>query len=198
MKAKILILILLSSLILGCRTRTKTSFYSKEGKTEIERVRVDSVNSVSVKNLQKKVSDNNVKQKKEDFSGDIIIKGKSDTLTPFVYHNVINGDTIQSISISGNAAYTINNHYKKSEENKQESKSTESLNEVQKIARSAVSKETIKDVASAVTSTAVEIKSKGFTFGAWSMIIAWGAVLIGACILLYYLSKLDWVKNFFK
>ncbi len=63
MKLKILIIILLSSLLLGCRTKYKTSFYSKEGRTEIERVKLDSVKEKTAKESTKKVTDQTVKSR---------------------------------------------------------------------------------------------------------------------------------------
>lgn len=177
---KILILIFLSSLILGCRTKQKTSFYSKEGRTEIERVKFDSLKETALKESTKKVTDNSVKQQKEDFSGDIIIKGKSDTLNPLIFHNVISGDTLQSILIRGKADYYISNHYKKASEDKKETSSDEKLNVIQQTARDLVSKATIKDVASKVEEGSKKIKSTGLQAG-W--LILFGVLGITAIII---------------
>lgn len=178
MKAKILIIILLSSFLLGCRTKHKTSFYSKEGRTEIERVTLDSVKEKVAKESTKKVSDQTVKKQIQDFSGDIIIKGKSDTLNPLIFHNVVSGDTLQSIVIRGTADYYINNHYRKSSEDKKESSSEEKTNIIQDLAKTAVSKETIKKVASEVEKKTNDIKSKGFQAGIWIFLTALGIVAI--------------------
>lgn len=167
MKAKILIIILLSSFLLGCRTKHKVSFYSREGKTEIERVTLDSVKEKTVKESTKKVSDQTVKNQLEDFSGDIIIKGKSDTLNPLIFHNVVSGDTLQSIVIRGTADYYINNHYRKSTEDKKETSLEEKTNIIKDLAKTAVSKETIKKVATEIEQKTKEIKTKGFQAGLW-------------------------------
>lgn len=177
---KILILILLSSLILGCRTKQKTSFYSKEGKTEIERASLDSVKENTVKESTKKVTDQSVKKRTEDFSGDIVIKGKSDTLNPLIFHNVVSGDTLQSIMIRGKADYYISNHYKKSTEDKNEIVKEEKLNVIQQTARDLVSKETIKDVASKVEEGSKKIKSTGFQAG-W--FVLFGVLAVVAIII---------------
>lgn len=176
MKVRILIIILLSSLLLGCRTKHKTSFYSKEGKTEIERVKLDSVKEKTVKESTKKVTDQTVKKKLEDFSGDIVIKGKSDTLNPLIFHNVVSGDTLQSIVIRGTADYYINNHYRKSTEDRRESSSEEKTNIIQDLAKTAVSKETIKAVAAEVEKKTKEIKTTGFQAGLWIVVAILGAV----------------------
>lgn len=178
MKVRILIIILLSSLLLGCRTKHKTSFYSKEGKTEIERIKLDSVKEKEVKESTKKVTDQTVKKKLEDFSGDIIIKGKSDTLNPLIFHNVVSGDTLQSIVIRGTADYYINNHYRKTSEDKQEISNVEKTNIIQDLAKTAVSKETIKAVAAEVEKKTNDIKTKGFQAGLWMVFAILGIVLI--------------------
>lgn len=176
MKVRILIIILLSSLLLGCRTKHKTSFYSNEGRTEIERVKLDSVKEKEVKESTKKVADQTVKKKLEDFSGDIIIRGKSDTLNPLVFHNVVSGDTLQSIVIRGTADYYINNHYRKTSEDKQEISNVEKTNIIQDLAKTAVSKETIKAVAAEVEKKTNDIKTKGFQAGLWIVLALLGVV----------------------
>ncbi|MBE4949894.1 hypothetical protein [Chryseobacterium culicis] len=176
MKPRILIIILLSSLLLGCRTKHKTSFYLKEGRTDIERITLDSVKESTIKQSTKKETDQMVKKKLEDFSGDIIIKGKSDTLNPLIFHNVVSGDTLQSIVIHGTADYYIKNHYRKSAEHKKEKSSEEKTNIIQDLAKTAVSKETIKKVAAEVEKKTNDIKTKGFQAGFWIVLAVLGAV----------------------
>lgn len=178
MKQKILIIILLNSFLLGCRTKQKAVTITKQGRTEIERVKFDSLKELNSKLETKKVIDNTVQQKKDEFSGDIIIKGKSDSLNPLQFHNIVNGDTLQSISIRGNAEYSINNHFQKANNIKSESGKEENTNIIQKTARDLVSKETIKDVASTVTETTKKIKVNGFQAGAWIFITIIGIALI--------------------
>lgn len=186
---KILILIILSSLILGCRTKQKAVTFTKEGRTEIERVKLDSVKEQTVKQETKKVTDNTIQEKKDEFSANIIIKGKSDSLNPLQFHNIVNGDTLQSISIRGNADYIINNHFQKNNNQKSESGKEENTNIIQQTARDLVSKETIKDVASTVTNTTKKITSRGFQAGAWIVWAVLGIVLILATGIYFYFKK---------
>lgn len=189
MKAKILILILVSSLILGCRSKTKATFYSKEGITEIERINIDSTSIQAEKSKETSSTENTVKTKEQEFSGDIIIKGKSDSLNPLLYHNVINGDTLQSILIKGNADFIINNHYKKYDQEKVETKKVEKLNDLQKFARESVSKETIKEVASNIETATTKIKSNGLQFGGWITSVILGAVALIIIGLIIYFKR---------
>ncbi|WP_126654131.1 hypothetical protein [Chryseobacterium aureum] len=189
MKARILIIILLSSLLLGCRTKHKMSLYSKEGRTEIERITLDSVKEKTVKESTKKVVDQTVKKKLEDFSGDILIKGKSDSINPLIFHNVVSGDTLQSIVIRGTADYYIKNHYRKSAEDKKENSSEEKTNIIQDLAKMAVSKETIKKVAAEVEKKTNDIKTKGFQAGLWIVLAVLGAVGIVILGIYKYLKR---------
>ena len=176
MKLKVLIIILLSSLLLGCRTKHKTSFFSKVGRTDIERVTLDSVKEKSMKESTKKISDQTIRKQLEDFSGNILIQGKSDTLNPFIFHNIVGPDTLQSIVIRGNADYIINNNYRKSMEDKKETANEEKTNIIQDLAKKTVSKETIKKVAAEVEEKANEIKATGFQAGMWILISVLGVV----------------------
>lgn len=175
---RILTIILLSNLLLGCKTKHKASLSSIENTTEIERVKFDSLKDNTVKESTNKVFDQTVKEKLEDFSGEIIIKGKSDTLNPLIFHNVVSGDTLQSIVISGIANYYINNRFRKSAEDKKETTSEEKTNIVQDIAKTAVSKETIKKVASELEQKTKEIKGTGFQSGLWIVLAVLGVVAI--------------------
>jgi hypothetical protein len=186
---KILILIILSSLILGCRTKHTAVSFTKEGKTEIERAKFDSVKDENTKQETKKIIDNSAQQKKEDFSGDITIKGKSDSLNPLEFYNIANGDTLQSISIKGNADFIINNHFQKSKEEKKESGKEENLNIIQKTARDLVSRETIKDVAATVETKTKDITSRGFQAGAWIVWALLGIVAIIATGIYFYFKR---------
>ena len=186
---QVVILILLTSLLLGCRTKHKVVSFTKEGKTEVELVKFDSVKEIIRKDETKKITDQIVKKKVEDFSGDIIIKGKSDSLNPLTYHNIVGKDTIQSISITGKADFTISNHYKKAEEKTEGSKKEEYANFIQDLAKTAVSKETIKDVASAVSTKTNDITSTGFQAGTWIVITIVATFLIFIFFVYKYFKK---------
>lgn len=192
---QILILIFLLS-FLGCRTKQKVSLYKTEGRTEIERVKFDSVRETVNKTETKKVTDNTVQNQKNEFEGDIVIKGKSDSLNPLEFHNIVGSDTLQSITIRGNADYVINNRFKNSKEDLKESKTEQSTNVIQRTARDLVSKKTIKEVAAVVTEKSKEMKEKGFTFGVWSVVIIMFILIFGTGILYFYVSKSQWFTNY--
>jgi hypothetical protein len=179
MKAKILLLIIFSGLTMGCcRSKHKITTVSKENKQETEKVNIDSLSLQRLESTQSAYADVSSNEKKNEISGDLLIKGKSDLSTPFVFHNIVGIDTIQSISIMGNAEYSISNHYEKASKEKTENKKGEVTNIFQDAAQHAVSKEVIKEKTSVVSEETKKIKISGFEIAAWVFVTILGITLI--------------------
>lgn len=178
MKTKIMLLITFSSLILCCRSKNKITTTYKEHKNETEKIKVDSFSSQSSRLVHNKFTDFLLAEKINETSGEIMISGKSDILNPFVFHNVVGKDTVQSISITGNADYSINNHYTRTDNKKSEVKREKSANSIQDLIQKAVSKETIKETALVVSQETKKIKVNGFEITAWIFVTVIGITLI--------------------
>lgn len=189
MKAKILLLIIISGLLLCCRSKHKMTATYKESKKETARVKVDSMNVENLKTTQSIFTDALVKENKNELSGEILISGTSDLSNPFVFHNVVGSDTLQSISIRGNAEYSINNHYAKSDNKKSEVKREEFTSIIKEVTQKAVSKENIKEGTSVVSEETKKIKSTGFQAGAWIVIAAVAMFLILIFFTFKYFKK---------
>lgn len=177
MKAKIMLLILLSSLILGCRTKHKIATTYKENKEETQKIKVDSLDSQNLKLVQNTTSNIVSDEKKNEVSGEVLITGKSDVFNPFIFHNVVGSDTIQSISIIGNAEYLISNHFSKADNKKSKVRKEETIHTIQEAAQKTVSKEMTREAVSEVSEKTKEIKSNGFQAGAW-IVIAFAAIIL--------------------
>ncbi len=178
MKANILLLIILSSLMLGCRSKHKITSAYKENTKETETVKADSSGLQSSQSIQSQLSDETLKEGRNEISGDLLIKGKSDGSDPFVFYNVVGRDTIQRISIVGNADYSISNHYAKINHEKSEVKKDESTHVIHDVTRTMSSKETRKEVASKVSEETKKIQSDGLEILAWIFIAIIGITLI--------------------
>lgn len=189
MKTKILIISLLI-LLTSCRTSHKTALFSREGRTEIERVKLDSVKEKEVKESTKKTAYQTVKKQTEELSGDIVIRGKADTLNPLVFHNVVSGDTLQSIVIRGAADYYVKNHYQKSAEDNYEASKEEKINAFEEKVKTAISEDNIKVVASEVIQKSKEVKSRGIQAAVWIFlaVVAITSILF-FCIYKYFKIK---------
>ena len=189
MKKKILIVVLLV-LMISCRTTHKTSLLTQDGRTEIERVKLDSVREKTVKESTNKTLDQIVKKQTEELTGDIVIRGKADTINPLVFHNVVSGDTLQSIVIKGAADYYIKNRYQKSKEDKSETSKEEKINAFTEKVKSVISEDNIKVVASEVIQKSKEVKSRGIQAAVWIFL----AVVAITSILFYFIYKYFKIK----
>lgn len=179
MKAKILLLIIFSGLMLGCcRSKQKVTTVSKENIQETEKVKVDSLSLLHSESSERKSADISIKEYKNELSGDMSITGKSDASNPFIFHNIVGNDTIQSISIMGNAEYSINNHYTKASSKKSENKKEELTNVSQDIAQNKVSKEAAREKTSEASQETKKIKVTGFEITAWIFMTILGITVI--------------------
>ena len=177
---------MLCLLILGCRNRKKAVQIS-----EIQRTETTSADTNVVVSQEKKLHDldkktEKIEQKEKSNDGDIVIKGKTDSLKKdFKYHNVVNGDTISDIYISGNADFVIKNRWKQIDKKEIKETVTEKLNIIANIARKSVAQKTIKEVAEKIKSKEVAVKSSGFQFPMY-IIISLAVLLL---ILLWFLWR---------
>lgn len=186
MKAKILLLVIFGSLILGCcRSKQKMTTVSRENIRETEKLKVDSLSLQSSETIKSNSEDLSITDKNDEISVDISVEGKSDASNPFVFHNVVGKDTIQSISILGNAEYSIRNHYTKTSNTKTENKKEELINVFQQENQHAVSRETEKEKTSTVAQETKTIKVTGFGIAAW----IFGTVFGITIILLFFTYK---------
>lgn len=189
MKAKILLLIIFSGLISGCRTKNKITATYKENRRETEKVNLDSAITENSKSIENTSAEALIEQKKNETSGEILIKGVSDLSNPFVFHQVVGNDTLQSISITGNAEYLINNHYIKTDNKKTETKNSETVNIFQGLAQSTISKEKIKEFDSVFSEESKNIQSNGFQAGTWIVVTIAVTFLIFIFFVYKYFKK---------
>ena len=185
MKAKILLLILFSGLILCCRSKHKITSTHKENKKETEQVKVDSLSVKNIQSAQNTSVDGLLKEQRNETSGKISIMGKSDPSNPFIFHNIVGKDTIQSISIIGNAEYSINNNYTKVDNKKSEIRKEQFTNIFQGFAHNTVLKEKAKEADSAVFEEAKTIKANGPQAGTWIVI----TIVIFFLIFIFFIYK---------
>jgi len=171
MKAKILLLMIFGSLILGCcRSKQKITTVTRENIREAEKVKTDSLSLQHSETIQTSSENLSGTEKNNAISGDISLKGK--------FHNVVGKDTVQSISILGNAEYSIRNHYTKASNKKTEIREEVFTNVFQQENQQAVSKETEKEKSSVVSQETKKIKITGFGIAAWIFMTVFGITVI--------------------
>lgn len=172
--------------MLGCRSRKKAVQISEIQRTETTKADTNVVVSEEKKlhNLDKKTE--KIEQKEKSNNGDILIKGQTDSLQDFTYHNIVNGDTLSDIRITGNADFIIKNRWKQIDKKEIKETVTEKLNIIATIARKSVAQKTIKEVAEKIKAKEVSVKSSGFQFPVY--------LIIGLAVLLLILLWFLWKK----
>lgn len=164
-------------MIVGCRSRKLETSESKEALKEQTNLVQDSVINTTALEAQKTV----VRDKIKVNTGGIKIVGKTDTLNPFEYLSIVEGDTLGLITIRGNADFTIQHEWKQKEKDYVEEK----INVIAEVARTAVSKSTLTKASKEVKSIEKSVKANGFTFGTWVW-IALGGIVLGIIAYLYF------------
>ncbi|NPA07731.1 MAG: hypothetical protein GXO46_01905 [Chlorobi bacterium] len=189
MKIKTLLLIILMSMAFGCRSKNKVVTHYEENRKESEKVKTDSLSSQNRQSAQNSSSQTLSDDRKDEKSGEIFIKGKSDEANPFVYHNIVGKDTLQSISIVGNAEYIINNHYVKSDSKKSEIKKEQAVSLIRNTDHKIISKEVKKESDLKISAQTKKIKVNGFQAGAWIVITIIAGIIILAFFTYKYFKK---------
>lgn len=184
-----LIILLMLILLLGCRTKkiTKTSTESKEiQKTEIKKATAVVKDSIRQKDtLTNSKKEYQVKEQETE----ITVKGKVDKDNPLELHNVKNGDTLQTIRISGNADVTITSKNKSSDNKKSESESKTITDKLKDFSQNIVDENNLSERVSAMKNKAKDLQVTDTSTGVYITIIVLGAVAIVMLFIFLYLKK---------
>lgn len=169
----------------------------QEKTEEVQKANIDSLASVQATALQKTVEKKQEQKKETEQKGSVEIKGKTDSANSFTYENVVGSDTL-SISITGNADFTIKNSFTSAVKENVEEVVVEKLDVIAELSRKVVAQKTIKEVATEIKKSDVQVKVKNFTMGAWLTWLLWGLGIICAVAVFYYIGgKVNW-KEIFK
>ena len=187
MRKVILIMTLL--LLVGCKTKkvSKSSESSKEvQKTEIKKDST-SQNQVEQKKQSEVKFDKTEKSKEQET--EITVKGKVDKDNPLELHDIKNGDTLQSIRITGNADVVIKSKNKTSENSKKESKSTTISDKIKEFSQNIVDENNISERASYVKNKVKDLQVTDTSTGVYITVIILGVVVIVMLFFFIYFKK---------
>ncbi len=176
-------------LLLGCRTKkiTKTSSELKEiQKTEIKKATAVVKDSIRQKDtLTNSKKEYQVKEQETE----ITVKGKVDKDNPLELNDIKNGDTLQTIRISGNADVTITSKNKSSDNKKSESESKTITDKLKDFSQNIVDDNNLSERFSAMKNKAKELKVTDTSTGVYITGIVLGAVAIVMLFLFIYFKK---------
>ncbi len=192
---KIIWIILISFLTLGCRTKKVLKTESKQVETTQtnQSEKRDEINTVKDTEIKK---DETIKSEfKNEEKQQVEINGKSENDKPLSYYNIVNGDTVDLFKVTGNADIIFKsykntlNSASNSKYNTEYQKENKSENIISSVVNSA--SETVKNV----QEKSVQVVKKNFSFGTYAVFVIWGIVVIALLIGIYYLRKSTiWTK----
>jgi len=189
---KIVLLILISICILGCRTKkvlrsessetkkveasSTSKAETKESVKESKNIESSTVNSASIK----------------DNKSSVEISGKVNKENPLIYYNIVDGDTVGSIGISGIADFVIKNNNSNSQSDNSNTGISKSEAINSKSSTVAVAVDNISKVATEAQSKTIEVVKKEFTLGVYLSWIIIGVIIIGITVGIFYIKKSTW------
>lgn len=184
---KTILIILSLFLISGCKSKKvlKTKVSDLETVQVIsEKKEEKQFEKVEQKQEAKKIE--LVDQKKENQT-EIEIKGKAETDKPIVLYNVENGDTLQSIKITGNAEVQIRTKTNNSNQVKKENSSYESNNKLEELAKNIVNEGNLKETGREINTSVKDVTTTTGTFWSFGLIGGLGAfALLLIAIFVYF------------
>lgn len=189
---KTVLVILISISILGCRAKkVLKSEYSNTEKVEISSTSKSDINE-SVKE-SKNIESSTIKSADiKDNKSSVEISGKVSKNNPLVYYNVVDGDTVGSIGISGIADFVIKNNNSNSKSNRYNTDISKSQSDNYKASIAVAVVDNIAKVAKEAQIKSIEVVRKGFTLGIYLSWIIIGIVIIGVIVGLFYLKNSAW------
>ena len=191
MKINTIILILMIGISFSCRTKSKITTEFKEVINENKKNTIDSSTVNYSKFTQQESSNELIQEKSNETSGNVSIKGSSDSNNPFIFHHLVGKDTLQRISIIGNAEYVIDNYFTKVDKEKTEIKKQESTNIVADSSRIYVLDKFENTISSEQKNKMQEIETKGFQFATW---VSFG-IIVAILLLIFFIYTYKYFKK---
>ena len=184
---KAILIIISLFLISGCKSKKVLKTKSSELETiqiYSEKKEEKHVEKTEQKQEAKKID--LVDQKKESQT-EIEIKGKAETNKPIELFNIENGDTLQSIKVTGNAEVQIRTKTNNSNQVKKENTSSESNNKLEAFAKSIVNEDNLKNTGKVINTSAKEVTTTTGTFWSFGLIAGLGtAALVLIALFIYF------------
>lgn len=186
---KKLIMLLMLILLLGCRTKkiTKTSSESNEIQKTI--VRKDSTSVKDSVREKETVTKTEKKDQIKEQETEITVKGKVDKNNPLELNDIKNGDTLQTIRISGNADVIITKKNRSSDNKKSESESKTITDKLKDFSQNIVDENNISERASYVKNKVKDLQVTDTSTGVYITVIILGVVVIVMLFFFIYFKK---------
>lgn len=192
---KIILIILISFFVFGCKTKKTFKTESKEEVKEqvISKTETTEKEAVKESTVREILTVQN-EDKKED-NKEIEIVGKVDKENPITYYNIVDGDTIDLFKIIGNADFIFksSSSIQKSNVNNNSYTNTSKENKSEKSLSNTV--ENVKNTVKDIKTKTVEVVKKDFTIGSYVVFLIWGLAIIALLVLIMWVRKSTWFTS---
>lgn len=176
-------------LLMACKTKKVLNTSS----SEIEKVQTTSENKTEnqIEKTQQKQETKKVDlvDQKKERQTEIEIKGKAEPDKPIELYNIENGDTLQTIKVTGNADVSIRTKTSKSDQVKKENSSESLIEKFKEFSENIVEENNVRERIKEVKNKSKEIKVKGFQAGLWIVIALSLIILIFIFFTYKYFKK---------
>lgn len=170
------ILIIITILLTGCRTKKVITSKS----SEIEQVQQTSTKKAESKvekaEAKQQLKKSEIQEQNKESQTDFEVKGKAETGKPIEVYNIENGDTVQAITVNGNADVRILSKTSKSDHVKKENNSESFIGKFKEFSENIVEENNIKKRVLEAKQKTKEIKATGFQAGLWIVLAILGVV----------------------
>ena len=193
----LIILLILSVFVFGCKSK-------KVLKNESKTVEKLVYNNTDIKDSEKtETVSKSVAVKKElselikSNKTDIQIKGTVNPGTPLIYYNIVNGDTLDNLSVSGSAQVIYNSYRNDLNSDKNYKNDSTSASQDKRAEKSTNIIEGVASTVKAVQNKTVQVVKKDFQFGVYITILIWGLAIIAIVIIILWIRKSTFWKDIF-
>lgn len=195
---KLIKILIISVVFLGCKTKTVTQSKLQEIEQNEYSKNISEESNEAATNKKEEINETKVDQHTEKNQTDIDVEGETEIDKPFEMQVIQEGGAKKYLKISGKAKFTFkSNESSKSEKTDVKSKTSsadkqqnsKNSNTIEKGDHSRIKKAEEKNK---------NVKVKGLQFGAYSIIIIWGSIIIVLAVFFLWFRKTDLFRKIFK
>ncbi|MBD3904491.1 hypothetical protein LNP80_00270 [Chryseobacterium sp. C-39] len=186
---RIIALLIMVLLLMGCKSKKvlKTSILETE-KTQIISEKKEN-NSIEKEIQKQKTKKAEVSEQKKETATDIEVKGKAETDNPLEIYNIENGDTLQTIKVTGNAEVHVRAKASKSDQVKKENISESLLDKFKEFSEKLVKDNNVEERVHEAKGKSKQSFTRTGTFWSFGLIGGLGAFTLLLIVAFIYFKN---------
>ncbi|WP_165601762.1 hypothetical protein [Chryseobacterium sp. CBo1] len=186
---RIIALIIMVILLMGCKSKKvlKTSISETE-KTKILSEKIEN-NNIEKEIQKQETKKAEVSEQKKETATDIEVKGKAQDGKPLEIYNIENGDTLQTIKVSGNADVHVRAKASKSDQVKKENTSESLLDQFKEFSDKLVKENNVQQRVREAKEKSKQSVTRTGTFWSFGLIGGLGAFALLLIVIFIYFKN---------